>query len=283
MKIVDLPVFDPYAENILFKDFPSILSPEQVVEKITVIPKVPQSIDLIPRHIRMHLVMDVRDYYAPPPQVREIAETTDLMIRQGFKYRNPSDPRTWMRISGHEPIYKAKTPPASAALLTGESGTGKTVAVDQITSNIYPQISWHESYPGVIGPHMQVVHLSVNVPAGGGSVDLARALGIQWDLATRDDRFAKFRENKSRQSGPQMLDEWLVEASAHSLGFLHLDEMQNLFHIPTLKEREKKKTPIQPEPMLRIADDNTLKWILTATNFWKIPIFGSCTLTVWAP
>lgn len=277
MKIVEPPYIDPYAGNILFKDFKPDLSPEEVLKKITVIPSVPPHIELIPFHTRLHFLMDVRDFYAPPQTVSEIATTIGLMVGQAYKYKNPSDPRTWMRISGHETLYKRKTPPASAALLTGESGNGKTLAVDQITSNIYPQLCWHESYPGIIGPHMQVVHLSANVPASGRSVDFARALGIQWDLATRGDRFASFRTNNNRRSGPQMLDEFLLVAATHSLGFLHLDEIQNLFHIPTLEERRKKKTPGQPDPMLRVVDDNSLKCILTATNSWGIPIFVSGT------
>ncbi|MDM0065227.1 AAA family ATPase [Variovorax sp. J31P207] len=262
--IIDPSDLNPYGENILIGPLGSILSPARTLELMTVIPQLPALIESIPRHLRLHWVMFIRNLYLPPGQATPLAATVDVMIREGYSHRNPADARTWAQLSGYSTLKGLKAAPASAAVLGGDSGTGKTETFKQIFG-LYPQVIKHQSYPGIIGHHLQVVHLSVNVPAGGRSPDLARALGTQWDLATQGNRFSRFVDLK-KPNGQQMLDEWSLVARAESLGILHLDEIQNLFHIPTLEERRRKKAPEQPGPMLRISDDNALKWLLTFIN-----------------
>ena len=121
----------------------------------------------------------------------------------------------------------------------------------------------------------QVVWLSLDVPAGGKATDLAAALMTAWKKATGSTRFDNTLAGEWR-NGPQMLDEWRQVASSHFLGLLHLDEIQNLFKLPPLKSRSKRK-PGEPQPELRIIDDQSLKWILTALNEWQIPLLVSGT------
>ncbi|MEJ8816196.1 ATP-binding protein [Variovorax ureilyticus] len=272
--IIDPADLNPYGQNILM-DHLKIRTPAEMLELMTVIPQLPKLVESIPWHIRLHWVMFIRKLYLPPIQAEPVATTADLMLRQGYSYRNPAEPRTWAQLAGYRTLTKLKAAPATAAVLTGDSGTGKTELLDQ-SFGLYPQVIEHESYPGIIGSHKQVVYLSVNVPAGGRSHDLARALGIQWDLVTQGTRFARFIDLKNPK-GEQMLDEWTLIARAHALGILHLDEVQNLFHIPPVKERKKIRAPGQPGPILHISDDETLKWLLTFMNIWSIPLFFSGT------
>jgi hypothetical protein len=68
-----------------------------------------------------------------------------------------------------------------------------------------------------------------------------------------------------------MLDEWRQVARAHFLGILHLDEVQNFFKLPNLAKRRKKNG--SPEDIeLSIVEDQCLKWILSLTNTWQIPV-----------
>lgn len=271
----EAPALDPYVGNILVEPFGSIRDLEQTLGLITVLPRWPENVASMPRHVRLHYAMDLRDMYIPPPQAGTFATTFDLMLRQGYKYRDPANASTWARIAGYNVLHRPKKAPPSAALIGGESGTGKTRTFDQIAGT-YPQVIEHQAYPGINGSHLQVVYLSVNVPAGGRPADLARTLGIEWDRVTGGTRFAKFMELKNPH-GNQMLDEWLLVAATHSLGILHLDEVQNFFKIPTVEERRKKRAPGEPSPMLRIVDDTSLKWLLTLMNFWGIPVVMSGT------
>jgi hypothetical protein len=66
-------------------------------------------------------------------------------------------------------------------------------------------------------------------------------------------------------------------ASAHFLGALHLDEIQNLFKLATLKRRNK-RTGTEEAPELSIVEDQLLKWILTLMNTWQVPLIVSGTL-----
>ncbi len=69
-----------------------------------------------------------------------------------------------------------------------------------------------------------------------------------------------------------MLTEWRHVASSHFLGVLHLDEIQNLFKISSLKNRRSAKAA-KGDIELSLVEDESLKWILTLTNIWQIPLF----------
>jgi hypothetical protein len=78
------------------------------------------------------------------------------------------------------------------------------------------------------------------------------------------------------KSGSVLLNLWLRRVASHFLGFLSLDEVQNLFKIATLAQRKTAKAAVQ-RPQLRIVDDEALKFILTMINVAKIPIMVSGT------
>jgi hypothetical protein len=72
------------------------------------------------------------------------------------------------------------------------------------------------------------------------------------------------------------LDEWLQVAMIHFLGILHLDEVQNFFRISTLEQRKNRKSK-DGALQLSIVEDSLLKWILTLTNQYQIPLLLSGT------
>jgi hypothetical protein len=167
-----------------------------------------------------------------------------------------------------------------AAATCGLSGTGKTVAILRAL-NLMPQVITHDSFPNIVGNHHQVAWLSVDAPASGRSVDLATNLMRGWeDLMFRHfpqepSRFASTLA-KERRDGPKMLDEWRQVASTHFLGLLHIDEIQNFFRLQSLEKR-RKRTDKSEGLQLSIVEDYCLKWVLTCTNTWQIPLFVSGT------
>jgi hypothetical protein len=98
----------------------------------------------------------------------------------------------------------------------------------------------------------------------------------EWDRVTGMNRFAS-EFDKVRRDGMRMLDTWRQVATAHFLGLLHLDEVQNLFKLATLKRRNSKASKFDEAPLLSIVEDQFLKWILTLMNTWHVPLLVSGT------
>ncbi|HML80614.1 MAG TPA: AAA family ATPase [Thiomonas arsenitoxydans] len=274
---------DPYEGNILVEPLGPILSRPEVLKRTLTLPPIPDEIAAVPLHIRPHHLMSVRDLHIPSPEGARVAETIDLMLRQGYRYRHPSRASTWA-IVGNEPM-RAQTPQAvpMAAVVVGHSGVGKTEAIRRAFGCYPQQIVSHQSFPKLIGPHHQVVWLSVDAPASGRLADFAANLMIAWD-----DVFARCVPGhaprfetalaRGRRDGARMLDEWRQVAASHFLGVLHIDEVQNFFRLPTLAQRRSRKSStVDDHVELSLIEDQTLKAILTLTNTWQIPVILSGT------
>lgn len=267
-------LFDPYAGNRLCQLGP-IPSRQDALKRLLDLPPRPRDIGSVPRHIRLHHLMKVRDLHIPPEVEGRLAESIDLMARDGYRYRDPDVPSTFSMISGEALRRKRPMNPATGAGVGGVSGSGKTEACLRCM-NCYPQTILHESFPGIIGPHLQVVWQSVEVPPSGKAEDLARALMKAWEAATGSGRFTALLAREKFKNPMQALDEWGHVASAHFLGILHLDEIQNFFKINTLEQRRKRRAGEGP-PDLSIVEDQCLRWILSLLNTRGMPVLFSGT------
>lgn len=280
---------DPYAGNILTQSLGPILSRQQALTKLRLVPPVPGDMTGVPKHIRVHLLMVVRDFHLPSLEGARVLETTHLMVRQGYRYRDPALAATWAVVSNDPLAALRPRAPAMAAVVVGHSGTGKTEGIHKAFDCFGYQVIVHSAFPRLKGSHYQMVHLSVDVPPSGREVDLAANLMIEWDdvvarvLPDEARRFAVSLA-KERRDGTKMMDEWRQVAVAHFLGCLHLDEVQNFFKIPSLERRRKSKSgktgrgddaemPLE----LSIIEDQALKSVLTLANTWQIPLLISGT------
>lgn len=270
---------DVYGNNILQTGLGPILDRTESLKRMMVLPPFPVDCSTIPRHIRLHHLMTVRDLYIPSTESGRVVETIDLMIRQGYRYRDPHQAEAWRLIS-HELLPSGRRrAPAMAAVVVGHSGVGKTETIRR-TLEQYPQVLPHNSFPQIIGPHRQVTWISVDVPSSGRSSDLAANLMYAWDeaMALFDPKLGtRFTAalSASRRDGQKMLDEWRQVAMTHFLGILHLDEVQNFFKLPSLKSRRARTATGESE--LSIVEDQALRWILSLTNTWQTPVLMSGT------
>ena len=271
----------PDTENPLTAHLGGSLSRSQVLRRLEDYPPLPEDVTELPRHERQHHIFAaLRSFHCPGLEEARLQETIDLLLRAGYRDRNPLHARTWRLVSG-DPIIStsgvaAQAPePPLAAVVAGISGSGKTQAVLRCLS-LYPaQVLRHTSFPNCAGELDQVVWLSVDVPPSGRIVDLAAALMTAWDTACLDDRFASSLARR-RNRGHQVFEEWRQVASSHFLGLLHLDEVQNFFKPPPLDQRERlRRGDVVPE--LRIVEDECLKSVLTLTNRWRLPLLVSGT------
>ncbi|WP_407713687.1 AAA family ATPase [Comamonas testosteroni] len=269
--------YDPYAGNILIQGLGPI-RPRQEVNKLLLElpPRPPANISQIPPHVRLHMLMNLRELHLPSLEELRLYESIDLMIRQNYRYLDPSSARTWSLISG-ESTQQWKRPgaPAFGAAVEGVSGSGKSEAILRCLGTYPQQVIPHKSFFKLVGGLQQVAWLSIDVPPSGRAVDLATALMTAWKKATNSTRFDRILAADWRR-GPQMLEEWRQVASSHFLGLLHLDEIQNFFKLSTLDRRRKRKVG-DAAPELSIVEDQCLKWILTLMNTWQIPLLVSGT------
>ncbi len=107
---------DPYRGNILVQPLGPIPSRTELLRRITTRPPLPGDLAKVPLHVRLHHLMEVRDLHIPSLEGVRVAETVDLMLRQGYRYRDPSRAATWT-IVGNEPSpapMATQTPPPLA-------------------------------------------------------------------------------------------------------------------------------------------------------------------------
>jgi hypothetical protein len=142
--------YDPYLGNVLVRHLGPILGPGELLKRLTHLPPAPADIGEVPRHVRLHLLMCVRDIHIPPLVERQLAQSCDLMIRQSYKYRDPSLSSTWRVVSGEQRLGLPAVQPAAAASAEGHSGVGKTVGCRRCLQ-LYPQTIFHEEFPRVHG------------------------------------------------------------------------------------------------------------------------------------
>lgn len=273
--------FNPYAGNILNDVLGPIIDRHVAARALTFLPPLPDNPGKVPKYMRLRYVIQLRDFHWVSLEGLRVQESIDMVLRDSYRYRDPNTPQTWSVIGGEKLAHKTPRAPAMAVLIVGHSGVGKSQAILRPLT-IYPsQVVKHETFPNLAESHHQLIWLSVDVPASGRSDDLAAELMNAFDAAMEKHvtgwkkRFAT-AVSRSRRDGQQMLDEWRQVVSAHFLGALHLDEVQNFFKLPTLKKRSSKSSnPADLE--LSIIEDQCLKWILTLTNTWQIPIILSGT------
>lgn len=272
----DPKAFDPYAGNLLTAGLGPILSPQDVAKRLTFRPPPPSGITAIPKHVRVYLLMQLRDLHFASLEDMRLQRSIDMMCREGYRYRDPQNPQTWSLLSGEKMSHNTVRSPAMAAVAGGHSGTGKTEGSLRCMA-LYPsQVIHHASFPQVAGDFRQVVWQSVDVPSSGNSKDLAANLMMAWEdtmmkhAPVHTGRFKQVLSRK-RSDGLEMLDEWGQVAVAHFLGILHLDEIQNFFKLPSLARRRNKNASAD-DIELSIIEDRCLKWLLTLTNTRQIPL-----------
>lgn len=271
---------DPYDGNLLIEYLGSIPTITHGAKILTYLPDVPDNVTDIPYEKRVHYLLRLKDLHIPSKEGLKLLDTIDLMIRKSYSYRSPSEPKTWGLISGN-PVtsFCGPSSPAIAASVVGHAGVGKTQAIQRALS-YYPQIIRHKEFPRIIGEHQQVVWISAEVPANGKLDQLAVNLMVAWDEAFKNampehqDRFNETLAS-SKRDGMRMFEEWRQVALSHSLGILHLDEIQNFFRLPTLLDRRRQKD--NQDLDLSIVEDKCLKAILTFINTYRMAVLCSGT------
>jgi AAA domain len=253
-------------DNILIEACGLPLEPVEIGKRLIYLPPQPEP----GVTISDHELFDILRMHIPTATGIELARTIGLMLRQGYVHRNPSSPATWRQIYSGIGAQAAFSPIQLGATVTGISGAGKSTAIEKAL-HLYPQVVTHEKVPGLANPCQQLLWLKIDVPYTGKTADLVDNLARATDAALGTSH-AKDLFSGRRQTGVALAHQWLQKVSCNFLGLLVLDEVQNLFRVQNKEVRmaaKRSKTGIRPE--LRVADDETLKFLLTLSNFAKVP------------
>ena len=257
-------------DNILIAACGNPLELVEIGKRLIYLPPPPDPSVDVPRHQIEHLVADIFRMHIPTAAGIELAQTIGYMLTQGYVHRNPKDPATWRRIYSAVGAQAAFSPIQLGAVVTGISGAGKSTAIERALQ-MYQQVVTHEHVPGLAKPSPQLLWLKVDVPASGKIIDLVENLSRATDAALGTS-YTEDLFSGRRLTGAALAHRWLQKIACNFLGLLVLDEMQNLFKIATKATRTAASTRQGgPRPELRIVDDEVLKFLLTLTNFAKIP------------
>lgn len=256
-------VMDLYEHNILINRLRPIMSREKTAETLTYLPPIPKNVSGIPRYERLHYLLTLQELHIPSETEVRMSDTVDLLLRGNYRTLDPTLSDTWAFIS-EEKTGRRPRPPAMSAAITGLPGTGKSCSAQHVLSSIEQTIE-HADFPKSSRPLTQLVYLSCEVPASGRAKDFAARLMHEMDRACGTDRFA---ETLSREGakGRDMLEMWRKAARSSFLGLLHLDEIQNLFKIPSLAHRRRKRSGTDEPPQLAIVEDECLRALLSFMN-----------------
>lgn len=263
-----------YRNNSLIAALGPLLSGEEFATRLAHLPPRPDKETTNNPAWALHSLSLIDDIHLPCPSGQALASTVDLMIRTGYRYRNPSEPGTWSSWYADTPTIMSHNAPIIGSL-GGVSGMGKTKSLTRALK-LQSQTILHNNFPNLVGPLKSISWIIADVPASGQLSDLSLELMRLTDLLLGTDEF-KNDLTKDRRAGMRLFDRWIHRVRRHFLGILVLEEIQNFFKIPSLKERLRSaKLPIHERPLLKVADDNTLKAILTLSN-WGVPILFSGT------
>jgi hypothetical protein len=260
-----------YRDNPLIEACGPILSKEAMFQKLSHLPEPPSAIRNIPFHERRHMILELWNLHIPTQVGMEIAAVITEMIMQGYSQCRPGTPEFFRRF------YKNPLPVFHpiASSVEGISGMGKTVAIDRAL-RLFNQFVVHKQFPGYVSPVTQLIWLKVDAPASGKLIDLAVNLMRALDNALGTEHFEKALSKNSKR-GADLFNEWLGIANKYFLGFIVIDEIQNLFKLAPLKARRSRQDTFSPKHELRLVEDEVLKLILSITNTWGIPVMVSGT------
>lgn len=222
-----------YNNNPLIQALPPILSGEEFIEKVIILPSYAPKERELDAHRRFHCVERLSRYFQPLNKTVNLQQVMCALLMQGYIARNISKPEYARRSRQIYEAIKAgdgknldvyvnipTSTSASGLTLIGPSGMGKSTNFTYILK-LYPQVILHPEYSTY-----QIVWLKVDCPHAGSLKGLCIDIFLGIDKLLGTNYFKKF--GASRNSEDYMLAQVAQIAHTHHLGVLVIDEMQNL-------------------------------------------------------
>lgn len=227
-KEADLP---EHRGNPLIEALPPFRRADEIIMEFGRFPHLSKDERACASAYRMLAVTRLNDYLEPLPEHFAVIDRINLSVRAGYTHRNPDDP---LYLKSRVALYRSAmngvpTPiePSSASTscgfaVIGISGSGKSSAVDR-TLSFLPQVLRHPNHS-----FLQLVWVKIDCPIDGRLKQFCLALLDRLDqlLGT------KYKKDHRPKTLDQALSLLAKIASAHYLGVLVIDEIQNLLCAP---------------------------------------------------
>ncbi|MCE5221179.1 MAG: ATP-binding protein [Clostridium sp.] len=225
-------IIEEYKGNPLIESLPDIYSNKEVVEKLATYPFFKDEERYHEKHIRLHIIQRIFEFFQPLPRHIELEQTIGRLIRQGYVSRNPLA-KEYVEVlnEGYNEIkYGIKNDysynaTANSLTLVGVSGMGKTTVINKILTSI-PQVISHSSYKVYDMCYTQIVWMELDCPYDGSLKALCLDFFSKVDELVGSNYFNKYYN--SRLSANAMLPIIKQIALNVNIGVLVVDEIQHL-------------------------------------------------------
>ncbi len=224
-----------YQGNPLIETIPPIPNRDQVYQLLQYSPVYDEKYRQWPDHLRMHLFLEAARFFQPLNMHFDLQEHISRMLHASYVGRNPLDLGFWseterrLRIIGQNTVFGSVSHVTTQGItLFGISGTGKSRTLEQISA-LYPQVIQHTKYHGKRFTWTQLVWLKLECPFDGSITGLCHDFFQQVDLLLGTNYY-EIHGLRGRPTVDTMRIAMARVASDHSLGFLIIDEIQNLRH-----------------------------------------------------
>lgn len=218
--------------NPLIECLPSL--PSDTKSKIKMLERRPEyrsDMRYLSSTARMQLTSIINSYYQPLPEVVELLEKIDYVIKTGYLNRNPLgreinefyhelyQSKKYGRIVNHNTINSV-----GAFLVYGASGAGKTTALLRCIESMYPPVIVHHSYKGELFSAFSIPCLHVITPKDGSIKMLTKSILLAIDELIGSENVRKGRSDT--------VDDLIIKCRtlllSYNVGILVIDEIQHI-------------------------------------------------------
>lgn len=218
-----------YRGNPFIEALPPETSHDRLARLLPERPPYDESERSLPMHLRAHCVQRLFSYFEPLGRHYDIGMRLDLLMRSGYRKRNPMTAAFRERM---QEIYRlsqtgdfkgeglATLAPSMSMSLIGVSGTGKTRSLRRSLAQ-YPQAIWHPKYQ-----LHQIPWLIVECPHDGSVKQLCLAFFKNVDKVLGTDYAHRF--GGKGVTAEQRLLEVAQIARLHAIGVIVFDELQHI-------------------------------------------------------
>ncbi|MBW4473286.1 MAG: ATP-binding protein [Stenomitos rutilans HA7619-LM2] len=223
------PVIPNYQGNPLIEALPPIFTQDETAERLAFYPEYDEEHRKMPAYLRLHLIQNTLQFFAPLPIHFDLEQRFSRMIRLGYQARNPAITGFWgdvqLRVHSLGTVRQSPRSTATGFTIVGISGVGKTTAIEAILS-LYPQVILHSHYHDRDFSFTQIVWLKLDCPFDGS----IKGLCLNFFQAVDDLLGTRYYDNYAggRKTVDELLPRMALVASLHSIGVLVIDEIQHL-------------------------------------------------------
>lgn len=231
------PIIPSYCGNPFIEALPSILSKSEAMRCLAYFPTYKEEYRHWNAHLRLHLLLEGMDFFMPYQNQLDLEQRFALVIRYGYKDRNPFKPGFWSDINQrvneidlNQVVPIRSRSAAKSFTILGPSGVGKTTAIERILERLYPQVINHSHYGERDFTCQQIVWLKLDCPHDGS----IKGLCLNFLQAVDDLLETSYYKNYAKNGNTpthQLIGYMARVARNYCPGVLVIDEIQNLSEV----------------------------------------------------